>query len=75
MAPRKIELLSPAANREVAKAAILSGADAVYIGATSHGARHRAANSIEDIREVVEFAHTYRARVYVTVCMKPESTR
>lgn len=67
MAPRKIELLSPAANREVAKAAILSGADAVYIGATSHGARHRAANSIEDIREVVQFAHTYRARVYVTV--------
>lgn len=67
MAPRKIELLSPAANKEVAKAAILSGADAVYIGATSHGARHRAANSIEDIREVVDFAHTYRARVYVTV--------
>lgn len=67
MAPIKIELLSPAANREVAKAAILSGADAVYIGATSHGARHRAANSIEDIREVVQFAHTYRARVYVTV--------
>jgi putative collagenase len=67
MAPRKIELLSPAANKEVAKAAILSGADAVYIGATSHGARHRAANSIEDICEVVDFAHTYRARVYVTV--------
>lgn len=67
MAPRKIELLSPAANKEVAKSAILSGADAVYIGATSHGARHRAANSIEDIREVVQFAHTYRARVYVTV--------
>ncbi len=67
MAPRKIELLSPAANKEVAKAAILSGADAVYIGATSHGARHRAANSIEDISEVVDFAHTYRARVYVTV--------
>ena len=67
MAPRNIELLSPAANKEVAKAAILSGADAVYIGATSHGARHRAANSIEDIREVVDFAHTYRARVYVTV--------
>lgn len=59
--------MSPAANKEVAKAAILSGADAVYIGATSHGARHRAANSIEDIREVVDFAHTYRARVYVTV--------
>lgn len=54
-------------DKHVAKAAILHGADAVYIGASSHGARSKAANSTEDIREVVELAHTYRARVYVTV--------
>lgn len=65
--PRSIELLAPAADKHVAKAAILHGADAVYMGATSHGARKKAANSIEDIKEVVEFAHLYRARVYVTV--------
>lgn len=65
--PRKIELLAPAANKEVAVAAIMHGADAVYIGASSHGARSKAANSVEDIAELVRFAHQFRARVYVTV--------
>lgn len=65
--PRKLELLAPAANKEVAIQAILHGADAVYMGASSHGARKKAANSIEDIKEVVEFAHQFRARVYCTV--------
>lgn len=64
---RVIELLAPAADKYVARAAILHGADAVYIGASSHGARKRASNSIEDIKEVVDFAHFFRARVYVTV--------
>ncbi|MDE5868996.1 MAG: U32 family peptidase, partial [Muribaculaceae bacterium] len=64
---RKLELLAPAANIEVGRQAILHGADAVYIGATSHGARHNASNSIEDIAELVKFAHQYRAKVYVTV--------
>lgn len=64
---RTIELLAPAANKEIGKQAILHGADAVYIGASSHGARRNAANSIEDIKELVEFAHQFRAKVYVTV--------
>lgn len=64
---RKLELLSPAANADIAKEAILHGADAVYMGAYSHGARKSAANSIEDIEEVVRFTHQYRAKVYVTV--------
>lgn len=64
---RKLELLSPAANKDVAREAILHGADAVYMGAYSHGARKSASNSVEDIAEVVRFAHQYRARVYVTV--------
>lgn len=65
--PRRIELLAPAANKDVAVAAILHGADAVYIGASSHGARSKASNSVEDIAELVKFAHCFRARVYVTV--------
>ena len=65
--PRKLELLSPAADKNVAIQAILHGADAVYMGGPSHGARKKASNSIEDIREVVEFAHRFRARVYITV--------
>lgn len=64
---REIELLAPAGNHDIAVQAILHGADAVYMGASSHGARRKAANSIEDIRRTVEFAHTYRVKVYVTV--------
>lgn len=64
---RKLELLAPAADKHVAKEAILHGADAVYMGASSHGARKNAANSVEDIAEVAAFAHLFRAKVYVTV--------
>lgn len=67
MKKRTLELLAPAANAEIAKEALIHGADAVYIGAMSHGARKSAGNSIEDIKEVVRFAHQYRAKVYVTV--------
>lgn len=64
---RKIELLAPAKNKECGIEAILHGADAVYIGAPHHGARASAGNSMEDIRELVEFAHIYNAKIYVTV--------
>ncbi len=64
---RDLELLAPAGNLEIAMQAILHGADAVYMGASSHGARQNAANSIDDIRRTVDFAHIYRAKVYVTV--------
>ena len=65
--PRKIELLAPARNRDVAIAAINCGADAVYIGATNFGARSAAGNSVEDIAAVVEYARRFDAKVYVTV--------
>ena len=42
---RRIELLAPAKNKEYGMIAIDHGADAVYIGATSVGARRAAANS------------------------------
>lgn len=64
---RKIELLAPAKNKECGIEAILHGADAVYIGAPHHGARAAAGNSIEDIKELADFAHIYNAKVYVTV--------
>ena len=63
----KIELLAPAANAEVAREAILHGADAVYMGPPSHGARKSAANSIEDISRTADFAHKFGAKVYATV--------
>lgn len=63
----KTELLSPAKNKEIAFAAIDCGADAVYIGPPSFGARQNASNSLEDIKEVVYYAHKFWAKVFVTV--------
>ena len=62
-----LSLLSPAKDKEVAKAAIQAGADAVYIGAPAYGARQAAGNSMEDIAEVVRYAHVYGVKVLVTV--------
>ena len=64
---RKIELLAPAKNLECGMAAIDHGADAVYIGAPKFGARVAAVNSLEDIAALVEYAHLYNVRIYVTV--------
>lgn len=64
---KQLELLAPARDAATAIAAIDHGADAVYIGAPSHGARQAAANSIDDIRLVVDYAHRFRARVYITL--------
>lgn len=64
---RCIELLAPARDANVALQAIKCGADAVYMGAENFGARASAGNSVEDIAQVVEFAHKYGARVYVTI--------
>ena len=61
------ELLAPAKNKEIAIEAINCGADAVYIGAPSFGARANASNTIEDIKEVVKYAHKFWAKVFVTV--------
>lgn len=65
--PRKIELLAPAKNLECGIEAVNHGADAIYIGASHFGARAAAGNSIEDIAKLVEYAHLYNVRIYVTV--------
>jgi 23S rRNA 5-hydroxycytidine C2501 synthase len=64
---RRIELLAPARTAEIGRAAILHGADAVYIGGPAFGARHTAGNEMRDIAELVEFAHRFHARIYVTL--------
>lgn len=65
--PHQVELLSPAKSIEIGKEAILHGADAVYIGGPSFGARHNACNSVSDIAELVQFAHRYHARIFATL--------
>ncbi len=64
---RTIELLAPAKNLECGKAAIIHGADAVYIGADRFGARQAAGNGVEDIAELCYFAHRFGAKVHVTL--------
>lgn len=64
---KKVEILSPAKNLIQGMAAINAGADAVYIGAPQYGARTNATNSVEDIAELVEYAHLFKVQVFVVV--------
>jgi len=52
---------------EVAKAAIMAGCDAVYIGAPMFGARQAAGNSIQDIAAVIQYAKPFGVKVLVTI--------
>lgn len=63
----QLELLAPARNKDIGIAAIDCGADAVYIAGPSFGARQAAGNSVEDIAELVRYAHLYSARIYAVV--------
>ncbi|MCQ8895443.1 U32 family peptidase [Limnobacter humi] len=65
--PHELELLSPARDIEIGRQAIVHGADAVYIGGPTFGARHNASNSVSDIAKLVEFAHQYRVRIFTTL--------
>lgn len=63
----KLELLSPAKNLEFGREAVNHGADALYIGAPAFGARAAATNTLEDVEELVRYAHLYGSKVFATV--------
>lgn len=64
---KKPELLAPAGNLEKLKIAVQYGADAVFIGGQEYGLRSNADNfTFEEMKEGVEFANKYGARIYVT---------
>ncbi|EIT0434662.1 U32 family peptidase [Staphylococcus pseudintermedius] len=64
---KKPELLAPAGNLEKLKIAVHYGADAVFIGGQEYGLRSNADNfTMDEIREGVEFANRYGAKIYVT---------
>lgn len=68
MENQKIEILAPAGNVEALKAAVFSGADAVYMGGSLFSARANAVNfSRDEMREAVAFARERNVHVYVTV--------
>lgn len=64
---RDTELLIPASSLEVLKAAVMYGADAVYIGGEMYGLRAKAKNfPKEDMAEGIRFAHSRGVKVYIT---------
>lgn len=67
MLPHQLELLSPARDTDIGIEAINHGADAIYIGGPSFGARASAENSVQDIARLVRHAHRYHSRVFVTL--------
>ena len=64
---KKPELLAPAGNLEKLKIAVHYGADAVFLGGQAYGLRSNADNfTLAEIKEGVEFAQRYNAKIYVT---------
>ncbi len=71
---KKVELLAPAGDLEKLQAAIIYGADAVYLGGKEYGLRAFAGNfTMAEIKEGVRFAHQHQAKVYVTVNIFPHN--
>lgn len=65
---QKVELLSPAGNKESLYMAVHAGADAVYISGKKYGARKFANNfNDEEIKEAINYCHLYGVKVYVTL--------
>ena len=63
-----IELLAPAGNIESFKAAVNSGADAIYMGLGKHNARVMAKNfTLQDYKECIDYAHIRGVKVYLTL--------
>jgi len=71
---RKVELLSPAGNFEKLRAAVLYGADAVYLAGKRFGMRAAADNfTDEELAEAVEYVHARGRRLYVTLNIMPRT--
>ncbi|MCL2518578.1 MAG: U32 family peptidase [Oscillospiraceae bacterium] len=70
----KPELLLPAGNPEKLRAAILYGADAVYLAGAEFGMRAAADNfTVGEIYEAVRYAHSFGVKAYLTVNTMPRS--
>ncbi len=67
MLAHQLELLSPARTLDIGIEAVNHGADAVYIGGPSFGARSTADNSVQDIAKLVQHAHRFHSRIFVTL--------
>lgn len=65
---QRVELLAPAGNEAALHAAVIAGADAVYLGLDSFNARRNADNfTLSSLVEACDYAHLRGVRVYVTL--------
>ena len=67
MLPHQLELLAPARDADIGIEAVNHGADAVYIGGPSFGARTSADNSVQEIARLAKHAHRFNSRIFVTM--------
>ena len=64
----KTEILAPVGNAEALRAAVLSGADAVYFGLGNFNARRNAQNfSQEEAKNAIECCHSRGVKVHITL--------
>ena len=64
----KIEILAPVGNEEMLRAAVFSGADAVYLGFSGFNARTSANNfDAETLKNAVSFCHARGVAVHVAL--------
>lgn len=63
-----IEILAPVGSEENLKAAVLSGADAVYFGLSDFNARRNAQNfTDEQIKNAIKYCHSRGVKVHITL--------
>ncbi|WP_373769749.1 peptidase U32 family protein [Delftia acidovorans] len=65
--PHQLELLSPARDADIGIEAVNHGADAVYIGGPAFGARATAGNDIRDLQRLINHAHRFGSRIFITL--------
>ncbi len=71
---KKLELLSPAGNRDKLNMAVLYGADAVYMAGNEFGMRVAAGNfDGDELKDAVEFCHSHGVKAYVTINTIPRN--
>lgn len=67
------ELLMPAGSLEKAKYAIAFGADAIYCGVPMFTLRGKSTMNMDDLREIIPYAHERNVKVYLAVNIFPHS--
>lgn len=65
---KKPELLSPVGSYEALRAAVSSGADAVYLGGKQYSARAYSNNfELNELLNAIDYCHIYSVKVYLTI--------